>query len=127
VTVVTSQTPLPVLEITSPCAADWNAMPGDAARRFCDQCGKHVHNLSAMPSEAALNVVQNATGRTCVRFERDENGQVMTLDYERPPKPRRRFRRVMLAAVTLFGPRPRRSSATLLVAPPSFVAAAGAW
>lgn len=98
---VTSKTPLPVIAITVPCPADWDAMAGDAAHRFCDRCGKHVHNLSAMPADTAREVIANTAGHTCVRFQRDEDGRVVTLDYERPPKPRRRLRRVILATLAL--------------------------
>lgn len=100
---MTLKTPLPVIEIASPCVADWDAMPGDAARRFCDQCGKHVHNLSAMPTDAAREVIKNNEGHTCVRFRRDDEGHVVTLDYERLTKPRRRLRRVMLSTLALVG------------------------
>lgn len=96
-----SKTPLPVIDIASPCIADWDAMPGDAARRFCGQCGKHVHNLSAMPADAAREVIESNEGHTCVRFQRNEEGHVVTLDYERLTKPRRRLRRVILSTLAL--------------------------
>lgn len=34
--------------IPTPCPMDWNHMTGDERTRFCERCGKHVYNLSAM-------------------------------------------------------------------------------
>ncbi len=40
--------------IPAPCPMDWDRMPGDDRRRFCEACGKHVHDLTAMrPDERA--------------------------------------------------------------------------
>ncbi len=41
--------------IPTPCSMDWESMPGDERRRFCEACGKHVHDLTAM---AAAELVQ---------------------------------------------------------------------
>ena len=53
-------------KIESPCSADWDAMTGDDARRYCGTCDKHVHNLSAMTEDAARAVV--AKKNVCVRY-----------------------------------------------------------
>ena len=55
--------PLEVIRVDEPCKADWDAMTGDAARRFCAGCQKHVHNLSAMPREEAERLVCESAGR----------------------------------------------------------------
>jgi hypothetical protein len=73
--------PLEVIRVEEPCKADWDAMTGDAARRFCAGCQKHVHNLSAMPREEAERLVCESAGHLCVRFETAVDGQVVTLDY----------------------------------------------
>jgi hypothetical protein len=72
---------LDVVEIRTPCPADWEQMAGDDIRRFCQHCQKHVHNLSAMPADEAQRLVCESAGRLCVRFARDESGKVLTLDY----------------------------------------------
>ena len=40
--------------IPTPCPMDWDRMSGDDRARFCERCGKHVHNLAALsPDERA--------------------------------------------------------------------------
>src|SRR5947209_18818752 len=73
------------LTVLAPCKANWTKMPGDAATRFCERCGKHVHNLSACTTSDAEKLVQQADDHTCVRIERDVTGKVITLDYSPPP------------------------------------------
>jgi hypothetical protein len=95
--------PLELLEIADPCPVDWDALAGDQRRRFCPRCGLDVHNLSAMTRKEASRLVEERTGRLCVRFARMPGGRVETLDYsdERPPDPRRR--RFLIALASLGG------------------------
>jgi hypothetical protein len=65
------------VRVTTPCDADWNAMRGDDASRFCEACGKHVHNLSAMTLADAERLVANEP-RACVRFQRRADGTTLT-------------------------------------------------
>jgi hypothetical protein len=74
-------------------------MKGDERTRFCEACGLHVHNLSAMTAEAAAKCVAGGGGRVCVSFERTSDGGVRTLDYERIAKPRRRGIWVLMSVV----------------------------
>lgn len=62
------------IRISEPCTVDWETMHGDAKRRFCDQCRKHVHNLSAMSEPEAQQVI--GQGNVCVRFRYDAQGNV---------------------------------------------------
>lgn len=82
---------LDVLNINEPCPADWSAMSSEGeARRFCDQCELHVHDLSAMPrveAEALLeskasesNGPGEAPARLCVRYLKDADGRILTLE-----------------------------------------------
>lgn len=66
------------LHIAEPCHADWNAMTGDEARRFCDSCQKHVHHLSAMTRREARALVRAPQPEgLCVRYSHDpKSGQV---------------------------------------------------
>ena len=95
--------PLELLEVADPCPVDWDALAGDQRRRLCPRCGLDVHNLSAMTREEASRLVEERTGRLCVRFARMPGGRVETLDYsdERPPDPRRR--RFLIALASLGG------------------------
>src|SRR5687767_11236701 len=72
---------LDVIEVRTPCPADWEQMAGNHTKRFCQHCQKHVHNLSAMPADEAERLVCESAGRLCVRFARDDSGKVLTLDY----------------------------------------------
>jgi hypothetical protein len=92
---------LDVLEIKTPCPADWDAMTGDAQTRFCAHCQKHVHDLSQMPRDQAERLVCESAGNLCVRFARDEAGQVITLDYRRQKQQRWPWRLWTLVALCL--------------------------
>lgn len=76
----TSLTVLDNLQVASPCHVDWNEMAGDDKSRFCGQCEKHVYNLSAMTTEAALDLVREKEGNLCVRFYRRHDGTMLTTD-----------------------------------------------
>jgi len=78
---------LDVILIGSPCEKPWDQMHGDDRKRFCDHCGKFVHNLSAMPADEAEKVICASAGELCIRFARDNHtGQLLTLDYRPPPR-----------------------------------------
>ena len=66
-----SEVPIP-----SPCAADWNAMTGDARKRYCATCAKHVHDLSAMTERQAR---ATAVPGSCVRYAHDRFGRIRHL------------------------------------------------
>ena len=73
--------PLDGLTVAVPCTESWDAMTGDARRRFCAKCRLHVHDLSAMTREEAIRFVAASGGkRTCVRFARRPDGRVTTRD-----------------------------------------------
>ena len=90
---------LDVIEVRTPCPANWDQMKGDGQTRFCQGCQKHVHNLSAMSSDEAERLVCRTAGRLCVRFERDTAGHVVTLDYGGATRPRWSWRVWTLAAL----------------------------
>ena len=71
---------LDVIGVATPCHENWDAMHGDERQKFCDQCDKHVHNLSAMTradAEAFINA--NPTG-VCIRMHKGADGRVITAD-----------------------------------------------
>lgn len=72
--------PLNNLKIASPCAADWNAMVGDARQRFCGECKLNVYNISGMTRAEAENLLKNSEGRLCVRFYKRADGTILTQD-----------------------------------------------
>lgn len=66
------------LPISEPCQEDWDAMREDpGARRFCDQCTKHVHDLSELTEAEARAVLDNrGDRRICVRYRVDGDGSL---------------------------------------------------
>lgn len=73
-------TSLDLVQVASPCHVSWNEMTGDARQRFCRQCNLHVYNLSDMSRDEAEAFIDSATGRSCVRLYRREDGTVLTRD-----------------------------------------------
>jgi hypothetical protein len=73
---------LDVIQVEQPCPAPWEKMEGDERSRFCQGCGLHVFNLSAMTRSEAEQLVCEAAGRLCVRFARSEAGVIQTLEYQ---------------------------------------------
>jgi hypothetical protein len=92
------------IEVASPCTQSWDAMTGDAKRRYCGECRLHVHNLSAMTRVEAEDLLKKADDRVCVRFYRRADGTVLTRDCV-PARAtiQRRLRRLRVAAAALFG------------------------
>ena len=82
--------------IRTPCSADWAAMTGDDARRFCSLCNQHVHNLSAMTEADARAVV--AQEDVCVRYTVNPRTQAI-----RHRVPRRFAVRALTAATLTAG------------------------
>jgi hypothetical protein len=94
---------LDLVQIASPCEADWNAMQGDDRSRYCGQCQKHVYNLSVMSRPEAEKLVFEREGRLCVRFFRRHDGTVLTADCPVGLRGvRRRIARSLAAACGLF-------------------------
>lgn len=76
---------LDVLRIEEPCEASWRAMRGDARVRFCDRCGKHVHNLHTLSDREVSDLLAAASGGAggampCVRVVAEGDGTVITRD-----------------------------------------------
>jgi len=64
--------------IAKPCTANWETMRGDDRRRFCEQCRKHVHNVSAMSAPERAEFAA-APGERCVIYFQRANGDVADL------------------------------------------------
>lgn len=66
------------LHIAEPCHARWSEMSGDSQKRFCSECDKHVHDLSAMTPQAAQALIAESTAGAslCVRYEQDNRGAI---------------------------------------------------
>lgn len=64
------------LHIEEPCHQDWAQMRGDERRRFCEQCDKHVHNLSAM-TKAQAQALLARDPELCVIYQYDEHEELV--------------------------------------------------
>jgi hypothetical protein len=71
---------LELIEIATPCEADWDEMRGDDRVRYCSHCRLNVYNLSDMPRADAERLVQQREGKLCVRFFKRHDGTVLTRD-----------------------------------------------
>jgi hypothetical protein len=117
------------IAIASPCRARWSAMAGDDKKRFCGECKKHVHNLSAM-SRAEVDALLGASGADghppCVRFFQRSDGTVLTGDcpvgVRLAAAARRRVSAIVTAGLALllngFGAGKARGMGALMGAPP---------
>src|SRR3982751_6008340 len=72
--------PLNKIRVASPCPADWDAMYGDAHKRFCGDCKLNVYNLSGMTRDEAESLIIKAEGRLCVRYYSRVDGTVIKQD-----------------------------------------------
>jgi hypothetical protein len=68
------------IHIASPCRASWDRMHGDNRLRFCDQCDRHVYDLTGMSRAEAEALIRRTEGRLCVRFYRRADGTLLTDD-----------------------------------------------
>ena len=62
------------LSIRTPCPKRWEELSGDGRRRFCSECSLHVHNAAELTQREARSLVEEATGRVCMRIEYDAQG-----------------------------------------------------
>lgn len=66
------------LAILSPCTEDWNAMHPERGGRYCDECGRVVHDLSARTKiEARALAALFGGDRFCVRVTTTPSGRVL--------------------------------------------------
>src|SRR5262245_9398439 len=84
------------VSIQTPCSLSWEGLAGDAQKRFCGQCSRHVHNLSALRADEAEELLAQSSGRLCVTYLPGPDGRPLTLpEAPRPaaPRPAARARR----------------------------------
>lgn len=90
------------VHIDTPCHESWDVMEGDAERRFCGVCQKHVHNLSAMTHDDATALLQATAGEhLCVRYTAEPDGALRFRDLVPQSRLTRGLRRAAFAAVLL--------------------------
>lgn len=81
------------------CPKLWADMRGDERTRFCDVCGMHVHDLSALAAEERAALVQNSTGRLCVGYQQRLTGEFVTPDSPLTARERQNLRQIGTVAL----------------------------
>ena len=71
---------LDCIEIPIPCKASWADMVGDERVRHCGDCRQNVYNIAAFSRREATRLLQERSGRVCLRIFRRPDGTVITDD-----------------------------------------------
>jgi hypothetical protein len=71
---------LDCIEIPIPCKASWDDMVGDERVRHCGDCRQNVYNIAAFSRREAMGLLQERSGRVCMRIFRRPDGTVITDD-----------------------------------------------
>jgi hypothetical protein len=68
------------LQVASPCYERWDQMKGDERVRHCASCKLNVYNVREMTTAEVQELVQQRSGRLCLRLYRRWDGTVLTRD-----------------------------------------------
>lgn len=69
---------LGVVRVKTPCTVPWESMRGDDRTRFCPECNLHVHNVSSLTYDEAMELVARTEGRLCVSYFERPDGTILT-------------------------------------------------
>jgi hypothetical protein len=86
------------LKVASPCNANWDAMTGDEAIRFCGLCKKNVYQISNMTNDQVEELLADAGEKKCGRFYQRKDGTLVTADCSVGLKRKRRKQAVIGAS-----------------------------
>jgi hypothetical protein len=68
------------IEIPLPCHVPWANMTGDDRVRFCGDCRQNVYNVAMFTRAEATRLLNDSSGRVCLRIFRRPDGTVITDD-----------------------------------------------
>ena len=103
----------PRLRVVRPCPMDWDSFAGDDKVRFCPECGKNVHNVSAMTRREAADLIAADASVPCLRGVAAPDGTLMSVG-QLAAWNRRQFTQTVLAAVPFAGMAAAQSSSGVL-------------
>lgn len=63
-----------LIEVKTPCTADWDSMIGNDHVRFCEHCNLTVNDLSNLTPKRLRRLITKSQGRLCVRYQRWPDG-----------------------------------------------------
>ena len=69
---------LNLIQIPSPCSADWDSMIGNERLRFCSNCNRNVHNLLEMTPKEIIRLIINSDGRLCARYYQGADSNIQS-------------------------------------------------
>ena len=70
---------LDAVDVPVPCSRSWDEMTGGEKLRFCANCAKDIHNISAMTRKEARKLLSESKENLCIRIEKDADGKIKTL------------------------------------------------
>jgi hypothetical protein len=68
------------IDIPLPCHVPWANMTGDDRVRFCGDCRQNVYNVAMFTRAEATRLLNDSSGRVCLRIFRRPDGTVVTDD-----------------------------------------------
>ena len=68
------------IEIPLPCHVPWANMTGDDRVRFCGDCRQNVYNVAMFTRAEATRLLNDSSGRVCLRIFRRPDGTIITDD-----------------------------------------------
>ncbi|TKC10233.1 hypothetical protein FA048_08535 [Pedobacter polaris] len=72
------------LVLTNPCSENWNEMQPAKAGRFCDQCTKHIIDLTAKTDTELIDFFKNKKANVCGRLLSTQLNRELTVPRQRP-------------------------------------------
>lgn len=63
-----------LIEVKTPCTADWDSMIGNDRVRFCEHCNLTVNDLSNLTPKRVRRLITKSKGSLCVRYQRRSEG-----------------------------------------------------
>lgn len=66
------------LQNTFTCPASWEAMSGNARKRYCTECKKHVYDFAQLNERQIAALLEASRGNLCARLTRNTDGSIQT-------------------------------------------------
>jgi hypothetical protein len=60
------------VKISKPCSESWASMTDSGKGRYCSHCTKNVVDFTQLTDNEILQLVENATGKLCGRFNQEQ-------------------------------------------------------
>lgn len=94
--------PFAPFAIPTPCPMDWDRMTGDDRVRFCERCGKHVYDFTAMGPDERSSLTSRVLSdceELCGRLYRRPDGTLVASECPSEPDPAAGSRPITIRSV----------------------------